>query len=332
MAEAHEIPGAYVRDLVELVARWKIAGPQLLEGLPLTVDALREPATRVPIAVCEQIVARALRLTGEPALALHLGMQMRLSSHGFVGFAAMTAGTLREAISLATRYAATRTTALGLALYVEGDTASVVIDERAPLGGMREFAVLGLIAGLWQLAQALTGRALDGTAECSFPAPAYLDNAPAVTSRIRFGCPANRLVFSSALLDTPFPNADPVAMQLARDQCERELASVVDRGLPGRVRAAILARSAIPTIGELARELHVSTRTLKRKLAEHDTTFSEIVDEVRRQRALLLLDNRELSVGEVATRVGYRELPSFTRAFRKWTGMTPAAYRGRDSR
>nr|MBA3542504.1 helix-turn-helix transcriptional regulator [Deltaproteobacteria bacterium] len=75
--------------------------------------------------------------------------------------------------------------------------------------------------------------------------------------------------------------------------------------------------------------LHLSTRTLKRRLAEHATTFSTIVEEVRRQRALLLLDNRELSIGEIATRLGYTELPNFTRAFRKWTGMTPAAYRAR---
>ena len=73
--------------------------------------------------------------------------------------------------------------------------------------------------------------------------------------------------------------------------------------------------------------MHASPRTLKRRLAEENTTFSAIRDDVRRQRALLLLDDRRLSIGEVATRLGYTELPNFTRAFRKWTGVTPAAYR-----
>jgi AraC-like DNA-binding protein len=324
------LPGTYVREVVELVARWNVGADALLQGLPVPVDALRDPATRVPIPVCAEIVARALRLTGEPALAFHVGTQMRLSSHGFLGFAAMTAGTVREAIHLAVRFAATRTTALGLALYEEGDTASLVIEERAPLGGLREFAVLSLIVGLWQLGQALTGRSLPGSAECAFPAPAFVARVPLVDELIHFDRPAHRLIFPAALLDAPLTTADPVATQLAREQCERELAAVVEAGLPGRVRALIVARGdGVPSLPEVARALHQSPRTLKRRLAEHGTTFSTILDDVRRQRALLLLDNRALSVGEVAARLGYSEVANFTRAFRKWTGTTPAAYRAR---
>ncbi|HYU16716.1 MAG TPA: helix-turn-helix transcriptional regulator, partial [Candidatus Acidoferrum sp.] len=129
-------------------------------------------------------------------------------------------------------------------------------------------------------------------------------------------------------------SSDPVALQLARTQCERELAALVDAGLAGRVRAAIAMDGqgqarGFPRASEVARRLHVSTRTLKRKLAEQGTSFSSILGDVRRQRAMLLLDNRELAIAEVATRVGYTEVPNFTRAFRKWTGTTPAAYRAR---
>jgi AraC-like DNA-binding protein len=329
-ASDHDLPGAYVREVVELVARLNVDADALLRGLPVRLDALRDPATRVPITVCAEIVDRAHRLTGEPALALYVGTQMRLSSHGFLGFAAMTAGTVREAIGLAVRFASTRTTALGLSLYVEGDTASLVIEERAPLGPLREFAVLSLIVGLRQLGQALTGRSLEGLAECGFPAPEFVARVPFAASRIRFDQPANRLVFAATTLDMPLTSADPIAMQLAREQCERELAAVADTGFPGRVRAAIVARAdGVLSVVEVARELHVSTRTLKRKLADHSTTYSAVLDDVRRQRALLLLDNRELSIGEVAGRLGYSEVANFTRAFRKWTGKTPAAYRAR---
>ena len=70
------------------------------------------------------------------------------------------------------------------------------------------------------------------------------------------------------------------------------------------------------------------TRVVDSRLAEDGTTYSALRDDQRRQRALLLLDDRSLSISEVAVRLGYTELPNFTRAFRKWTGMTPAAYRG----
>jgi AraC-like DNA-binding protein len=105
---------------------------------------------------------------------------------------------------------------------------------------------------------------------------------------------------------------------------------MVDASLASRVRGAITAEpSGFPSVIEVARRLHVSSRTLKRKLADQGTTFSAILDDARRQRALLLLENRDLSLADVASRLGYTEVPNFTRAFRKWTGTTPAAYRAR---
>lgn len=321
----YDLPGAYIKDLVELAARWPgVTTKALLAGLPL--GDLGDPSTRIPLRVCEAVVARAVELTHEPALAVHVGIQMRLSVHGFLGFAAMTAGTVREALELACRFASTRTSAIELALYIEGDTASVVIHERTPLGDtLREIIVLALMIGVRQLGETLTGRPLEGIGECAFPEPPYMRNVPH-GARLRFDRAAHRLVFESHLLDLPLVSADPVALRLAREQCERELASVVDSGLPSRVRALLDTTHAL---GDIAQKLKLSDRTLKRKLAEHGTTFSALRDEHRRQRALLMLDNRTLSISDIAVKLGYSELPNFTRAFRKWTGVTPQAYRER---
>ncbi len=325
-----DLPGVYIKDLVELVGRWNVRPEELLDGLPVTAASLAEPTTRVPLRVCEAIVLRAHELTHEPALAIYVGTQMRLSSHGFLGFAAMTSATVREALDLAVRFASTRTSAIGLTLLVEGDTASLAIEERTPFpAAIREFVVIALIVGLWQIGGALTGRPLEGIGECAFAPPAYLRNLPAA-NRLKFDRPAHRIVFAASELDLPLRSADAVAMRLAREQGERELAAVVDAGIPGRIRAAIVAHGdAPPSLQAVARELRMSSRTLKRKLAEHGTTFSTIRDDHRRQRALLLLDNRALSISEIAERLGYSELPNFTRAFRKWTGVTPQAYRAR---
>lgn len=323
-----DLPGTYIRDVVELAARWKVSPAAILDGLPVTREMLGDPTTRIPLKVCEAIIARAHAMTGEPALAFHVGTQMRVASHGFLGFAAMTAGTAREAIGIATRFASTRTSAIALTLHVEGATASLVIEERTPLGPIREFVVIALLVGIWQLGQALTGAPLDGYAECAFPPPGYTTKLP-IANRVRFGRPAHRLVFSAKLLDLPLVNADAVATKIATEQLEKELAAVVDAGLPSRIRALFAARTDFPPITEVAKQLHMSTRTLKRKLAEHGTTFSALRDDQRCQRALLLLDNRDLSIGEVAQKLGYSELPNFTRAFKKWTGMTPVGYRER---
>jgi AraC-like DNA-binding protein len=324
---AIDLPGSYMREVVELAARWHVRPEELLRGLPVKLATLSDPGTRVPLAVCAEIVRRAHALTGEPALALYLGWQVRLSSHGFLGFAAMTADTLADAGALAVRFAATRTAALGLALYTEGTTASLVIEERAELGALRELAVISLMIVLWQAGQALTGKPLAGTAECAFPAPDYIAKVPFAASIITFDRPVHRLVFDRALLALPVKTADPVAMQLARTQCERELAAIADAGLVGRVRAAL--GDGTLDLPQIARQLRMSTRTLKRRLAERGTSFREIVDDIRRQRALLLVADRGLSIDEIAGRLGYTETPNFTRAFRRWTGATPSAYRAR---
>jgi AraC-like DNA-binding protein len=324
-----ELPGAYLRDLVDLVATFRITPEALLAGLPITPAALADPTTRVPLRVCEAVIGRAIELTRQPALAVHLGMRMRASSHGFLGFAAMTARNAGEALELAVRYAATRTSAVGLALYVEGDTASLVIEERLPLGAVREFVVIALLVGIWQLGGELTGLVAHGHADCAFPAPAFVRGLP-LADRVRFDQPANRLVFDAGVLQRPFKSSDVVATRLAIEQCERELAEAADAGLVGQIRGLWRTGGAGATaLPAVARALHLSPRTLKRRLADQGTTFSAIRDEWRRQRALMLLDQRALSIGEIAAKLGYTELPNFTRAFRKWTGLTPQAYRAR---
>lgn len=325
-AEIPDLPGAYVRDVVVLAARWGVRPELLLAGLPFDMLALEQPGTRVAIADCAEVVARAERATREPALAVHAGTQMRLSSHGFLGFAAMTSRTLGDAIALAVEFAAIRSTALSLSLVVEDGRAAIVIDEHPALAELRRFAVVSLVVGLWRVGEALTGTALPGTAELALSAPEVPLGEP-FASRVRFDQPAHRLVFPAELLALPLVTADPIASRLAREQCERELAAVVDAGLPGRVRAAIVAHAGIAPLEQVARELGMSTRTLKRRLADHGTRYSAILEDVLRQRALLLLGNGALSIGEVAARLGYTELANFTRAFRKWTQMTPAAWR-----
>jgi AraC-like DNA-binding protein len=336
-----ELPGAYAYELVSLCARWGVSADVLLEGTGLTLDTLKDPATRLPVPVCSAVVERARQLTGEPALAFAMGLHMRLSWHGFLGFAAMTSGTVREAIEIAQRFIRTRTSAFELSTYVEGGAASLVLEERVSLGPLREFTVIMLLVGIGQIAKDVTGHGLTGVAECAFPRPAYAVDLLARAEQLgagtmRFDRPAHRLVFDASILDLPVVTSDPAAMELARAQCDRELATRAEAGTDGgtflgSVRRAIAVRSGdgFRSLDEVAKKLHLSTRTLKRRLAEQGSSFSQVLDEVRRQRALLLLEDRRLALEEIAGRLGYSDAANFTRAFRRWTGQTPAAFRGR---
>src|SRR4029434_9500938 len=112
------LPGVHTLHLVELVGRWNVSPNELLEGVSLSPEQLYEPAVRVSIGTVNRLVERAIALTGEPGLGFYMGLQMRISAHGYVGFAAMTASNVREALELAVRFTPTRTTALALRLVV----------------------------------------------------------------------------------------------------------------------------------------------------------------------------------------------------------------------
>lgn len=328
--EKHSIPAAHVLHMVDVVARWGITPEELFKGLDVDVKRLAEPLARVPIPVLDKVSERARSLTKEPALGIYLGMQMRVSAHGYLGFAAMTSSTIREALEIAMRFAPTRTSAIALRLHVGGDVCSLVIEERVPLGAAREILILALVVGIEQIGSALTGKALVGTADVTFSRPAGLEHFGTIAQNaIRFDQPVNQLVFPVSTLDLPIVLADPVARRLAQEQCERELDALGEHGnLAARVRALVpKPEGGFYSLEEIAARVGVSPRTLKRKLADQGTAFSELLEQQQRERALMLLRSPELSLEQIASRVGYSDVANFTRAFRRWTGLAPGAYR-----
>lgn len=327
-----EVPGAYAAQVVELAIELGVSREELLEGSSLSEAALLDPATRVTLPDYQELVRRAQALSGEDGLGFYMGLKMRISAHGFLGFAAMTAVDLRTALELAMRYSATRSQALGLRLSESGDEATLELLELEPLGDVREFVVTSAMVGLAHVGEAITGSPIRGRARATFAEPAAFRRFQhLLPGEVSFEQPHNCLIFPREALDRRLVMADPVAAALAKQQCERELAELRrSRAIAGRVEAIIEhPQGGYRSVEEVAEALHVSARTLKRQLAAEDTTYSEVLDGVRRARALVLLQDQALSVDEIAAALGYSDTANFTRAFRRWTGSTPAAVRRR---
>jgi AraC-like DNA-binding protein len=328
------VPAVQALHLVELVRRWGVTPAQLFRGLDLAEEELRDPTRRLGVNALVALVERARALTGEPGLGIYFGLRMQVASHGYLGFAAMTASTVGEALDLATRFAPMLTTALSLRTHRAGNEVSLVIDEEADLGTARDAVLLALLVGVWRSGCTLTARPLDGRADLAFPEPPYFERFRPVAPNVRFGASQNRLVFDAAVLEYPFATADPAALQLAREQCERALEALgFDGRLVARVRGSIpKAGGGYRSLDEVAARLKTSPRTLKRKLAAGGTAYSALLDDARLERACRLLEGDGLSLDEVAETLGYSDTANFTRAFRRWTQTTPAAYRKRAKR
>jgi AraC-like DNA-binding protein len=327
------LPAVHALHLAEVVRRAGTDASRLFAELALSEDALAKPGARLSLPQVEALVARARALTGDDAIGIQLGMQMRVSAHGYLGFAAMTSPTVRDALDLAQRFVPTRTNAIALAVHVRGDRASLVIEERGDFGTARDAVLFALAIGIWQIGIALTGRMLEGSAELAFPRPSYFDRYELFAPKTRFSQPANQLVFDASVLDLPLSMADRASQQLAVEQCERSLEAL---GLDGDVldrarRLALKDEGGARSLDEVATALALSPRTLKRKLATHGVTYSDLLDEQRLEAALLLLRAEGGSIDDVAERLGYSDTANFGRAFRRWTGISPAAYRRGDA-
>jgi AraC-like DNA-binding protein len=333
--DIESLPAIHAVHLAELVGRWGVSPAALLRGTTLRRSELSQPGCRLPVATMERLVERARALTREPAIGIYFGLQMRISWHGYLGLAAMTSQNVRQALELAARFIPTLTGALALSLEIDGPTAALVIRERADFGAARDAIVLALIVGLWQLGCTLTGRQLSGSADVAMPEPGYIRRFKGVMpGAVRFDQPEHRLVFDAGTLDLPFVTADPAALLMTREQCERELDAL---GFAGpfceRVRAlALRGAGGARALDEVAAQLHVSTRTVKRRLAALATSYSQILDEERERRALALLRTTMLTMDEIAERLGYSDVANFGRAFRRWTGSTPGKIRQRARR
>jgi AraC-like DNA-binding protein len=158
--------------------------------------------------------------------------------------------------------------------------------------------------------------------------------ADAAFLRERFGCPLrfdapyDTVVWDEAVMQLPFVTFDPDVARLL-PQLEAALQHAPKKALLDDVRAAL--RQAMcgdrPSVERVASALHMSKRTLQRRLEQAKTSYQALLDEVRRQSARRLLSSTDLDPGDVAFLLGFEELNSFSRAFHEWEGRTPMQWR-----
>ena len=329
-SEKHWVPASHADQLLQLARRWSVSADDLLSGLGLTETAVQEPGGRLSAATYAALLERTRTLTGEPGLGFYLGLQKRITTYGYLGFAAMTASSLREALEIATQYTRVVTSLVQLRLQVEPGVACLLVEEMVDLGSVRDIPLISLMFGMHQIARTLTGQEVRGESlDLSIPEPDYFPRFKHLMPNARFDQPVNQIIFDAAFLDLPLVQADRSGLRLAREQCERAL-DLLDRQRDAeveRIRQVVWRDGAYLSLEKVAKTLAISSRTLKRRLAAQGLSFSSLLAQERRTKAMFLLNMQQISLEEVAERVGYSTLSNFSRAFRQWTGRSPAAYR-----
>ena len=324
------LPSVYALLLVDVAALWQVSPEQLLGDLGLTREMLLEPQRRIALEDMNHLIITASQLTQEAGLAIYFGQKMQISMHGFVGFAALTAANVREALSIAERFVGMISSLVHLRLEEGAEESMLYLQLNTDLQPLREVAVLAVMFGFAHMGGVATGKVVTGRAEVDFACPSYLEPLiPLLPAQVAFNQPHNRIIFPSSYLELPLVMANPIASQLAMSQCEQELQRFgLDKPFVAQVKALMFdEKHGFATLEQVAQRLHMSERTLKRQLAKHELTYTDLVEEARKQKALDLLADTSQSLDDISEYLGYSDMANFTRAFKRWTEQTPTAYR-----
>lgn len=221
---------------------------------------------------------------------------------------------------------------LSLALSEQDDLATLTIETEAEIYDPHHFLQESLLVIWHRLACWLTGHQIELTSSCfNYPAPDHVkEYRHLFNSPLQFNQPKTGISFHKRYLELPVLR-DERALKRFLDTSPADLLAKPDgsRTYAARIRA-IIGRdfsTTVPDFDQIAQQINVSPQTLRRRLKEEGTSYQEIKDQLRRDMAIHHLSRNDLSINEIAARVGFTEPSTFHRAFKKWTGMTPGAYR-----
>jgi AraC-like DNA-binding protein len=306
----------------------------LLARVGLSEERLLLPEARIPHETWIDLLEAGPAVTGDPHFGLHAAAQLAPGLAHLLGHLAGSEQTAGEAYAVAARYLRVLHEGITIALDRDGAIAScrLVTTEKLHLPPIAtEFFLANWVC----YGRKIIGDANIELTEVRFthPAPAEPDEHGRVfQSRVVFGAERNELIFPVWNLELPTANADPVLAAVLAEKIERLLAPFSDRpSLANQVREWLVTQlqGGSPRIDALAEHLHMSERTLRRRLGEEGTSFKRILDELRRELAIGYVQERLLSTGEIAFLLRYSEPSAFQRAFKRWTKLTPSEYRGR---
>jgi AraC-like DNA-binding protein len=327
------ISGRIVQSLVGAVELAGVPRARFLFAAQLDSDALELASYRPLCSEVYRLFDLALGLTGDPALGLH--WYDAVYSHTFspISLIVQNAPTLRHAFAALDQYGRLLTDHTGYTLVEVGDTvvARCSLPSTASAGA-RRFSAEILLAGLVRTVCSFGTADLVQHVDFEYPDPGYAaDYARAFHGAARFARPHNEVVFARALMDSVSHARDDDVHRALRAIAQRRVVQMVERAPYAQQARDLLVQQASAAEGGMAavaRSLGLSERSLRRRFQEEGTSFHAVVDEARTVIAKSLLRSGvALPIQDLAHQLGFRDISSFYRAFKRWTGTTPVAYR-----
>lgn len=303
------------------------------EEVGLDPKILDDPGLRLSAAQYERIAERAIAVTNDPYLGLHVGARTPTSTFTVLGHLITSCATLREASEIFAQYSSLLIEGATWVLRVDGDVATQTLGLPPELGHNQALGVDFGLAFTWAIIRSFVGdvKLIEVWFDRDRPADVrpYEEFFGAI---VRFGAAENAIRYPAALLERRQLHTDAGLLEMLRRRADSMLADLhsPDR-LPARVRDFLTTHpepNAV-TVRTVADAFGIPERTLRRRLVEVGLSFRDLSDVTLRDMACTALRDEATSIKEIAFRLGFTDLSTFYRSFKRWTGFTPAEYRSR---
>lgn len=305
---------------------------ELLQRAGFDRGMLADTDARIPRPVFGELINSAIQRTGDAALGVHAGERTESADFGVMDHAVRACSDVRSAIFCIARYTRLQDDQLEMHFIEEGNRLVWQLRNAIPpvFRASNDFQVTVTVMNLGRrlgVAEPPLEVHLRHTAPTDAAEYARVFRAPVV-----LGTDHNAVVIPRATLDLPIPSANPDAFS-AFDMRAEQLLKELERTemIANRVRRLVTQRIGRDAVGiiDISSALHMSPATLRRRLAEENTTYRAVLDDVRRELALRYVAEPRVAVGEIAFLLGFSTQSAFGTAFRRWTGLSPLEHRQR---
>ncbi len=273
----------------------------------------------------------AMELTNDPQLGLKFGSRLKLTEQGIFGYAVMSSACVLDALKLLIRYSQIILPSVEINLSRSETGASLIISAAHLPQKLEQFYCEAMMASIMYNGSILIDEPA-GHAQVNL---SYIpqNNLNAYekyfSAEVSFAANDNSIFFSELSLQSKISTANLQAVEAYRKECDRLFSLDINRGsLVKKVKQKLISLgSEYPNCASMARQLHTSESTLRRRLKAEGMNYQTVMDQVRYRMAREYLFNTLLPVSEIAYLLGFSDSSNFRRSFRRWSGSTPAKVR-----
>lgn len=336
MQDDYTIPVEYAALIAEQLRSMGVDDGACLDSSGITRAQLADPGGLLAYVPFRRFVLQAVAAAREPALGLFVGERLVASTHGAVGAAAINSRSVGQALEFVERFSHLRSSLIVISHEITAQEGRVMFRQALPLGDIQRPVLEAVVLSIKNVLDEITMGAVH-VHEVAFPfeKPEY-----AALARDLFGCEVRYgqswAGFSSSpdVLDLPLKLSDPAAFEAAARICQRELELLTEsEHYATRVHRLLLTNQrGFPTLAVAARLLHMTPRTLHRRLIAEGTSYRALLESVRHTLAIEHVKSGHFSMDEIAYRLGYTDLANFRRAFKRWEKVPPSAYRDQNDK